>query len=243
MLRWYRILQWMWAGLDWLYPPVCGGCDLVGYRWCPACQDRVVSVPTPICDVCGSPISNKQDNCNSCAVIHPPYVAFRAWSTFDGPVRQALHKIKYRRNITLGDALAHHMNPFLRSLGWPVQAIVPVPLGKKRYRERGYNQVGLVAMPLAAINGWEYLPRALTRTRETRSQVGLSAQERKGNVAGAFRADRVLVDGKTILLIDDVATTGSTLVECAQALLEGGSGDVYVITITRALAHHGLNAV
>lgn len=110
-------------------------------------------------------------------------------------------------------------------------------------QERGYNQVGLVAMPLAVLNGWEYAPRVLIRARETRSQVGLSAMERKENVSGAFFARPDKVSGKTVLLMDDVATTGATLSSCTVALLKAGVRDVYALTLARALPQHGLKIV
>ena len=167
----------------------------------------------------------------------------RSWLVFEGPIRLALHKLKYRRNLALGDALARQLVPFVQGLGWPIDVVVPVPLGKKRMQERGYNQVGLVALPLAALGGWEYAPKALTRARETRSQVGLSAAERKENVSGAFHSNPAPVSGKTVLLMDDVATTGATLASCSKALLESGARGVYALTLARALPHHGLKTV
>ncbi|NOY97766.1 MAG: ComF family protein [Chloroflexi bacterium] len=132
---------------------------------------------------------------------------------------------------------------YLDALSWPVDAVIPVPLGKKRFRERGYNQVGLIAHPLALALGWNYAPRALTRVRETASQVGLSAGERRENVRGAFAADVRRVRDRRVLVMDDVATTGATLAACAQALLDGGAREVFALTVARALPHHGLTTV
>lgn len=167
----------------------------------------------------------------------------RSWLVFEGPIRRALHTLKYRRNVALGDALAQHLREYVRTLSWPVDLVVPVPLGRQRMEERGYNQIGLVARPLAMMQGWRYLPQALTRTRETRSQVGLSIAERRENVAGAFTAEAKWISGMNILLMDDVATTGATLASCAGALLEAGAHSVYVLTLARALPHHGLQIV
>ncbi len=167
----------------------------------------------------------------------------RSWLVFEGPIRLALHKLKYRRNLALGDALARQLAPYVQNQNWPVDMIVPVPLGKKRMQERGYNQVGLVALPLAALCEWEYAPKALSRARETRSQVGLSAVERRENVSGAFCSNSTRVSGKIVLLMDDVATTGATLSACSEALFEAGARDVYALTLARALPHHGLKIV
>ncbi len=167
----------------------------------------------------------------------------RSWLIFEGPIRRALHKLKYRRNVTLGDALAQHLAVFVRQLDWPIDLVVPIPLGRQRMKERGYNQVGLFAYPMAATLRWNYSSRCLIRARETRSQVGLSAAERKANVTGAFVADGGLVDGTTVLVVDDVATTGATLASAAATLLDSGARSVYALTLARALPHHGLDIV
>lgn len=106
-------------------------------------------------------------------------------------------------------------------------------------RERGYNQVAMIAKPLAMALGVEFVPGALTRRKETRSQVGLSKQERRKNVDGAFQAGGK-VKGRNILVLDDVSTTGSTLSSSAVALYASGAKNVYALTVARALPHHGL---
>lgn len=139
--------------------------------------------------------------------------------------------------------IAIQMADYFHSLQWEVQAIIPVPLGKKRLEERGYNQTALVARPLAHEVGVEYIPQALWKTRETRSQVGLTLSQRHENVHDAYQADPEVVKRRSILLMDDVATTGSTISACTEALLTAGAQEVYVLTIARALSHHSLNRV
>lgn len=167
----------------------------------------------------------------------------RSWAVFDSPVQNALHTLKYRRNIGLGDALAINMVSFMRSLDWMIDMVIPSPLGRKRLNERGYNQVDLVARPLAHELGWEYVPQALWKTRETRSQVGLSISQRNENVRNVYQADPAKVKRKSILLVDDVSTTGSTINSGTEALLSAGAQEVYALTIARALSHHDLNRV
>ena len=135
------------------------------------------------------------------------------------------------------------MVEFLKTLNWDIDLLVPVPLGKSRLKERGYNQVGLVARPLAYEVGLQYAPDALWKSRETRSQVGLSILQRRDNVYGAYQASPESVKRKSILLMDDVATTGSTIQSCAETLLTAGAREVYALTIARALSHHDLNRV
>jgi len=167
----------------------------------------------------------------------------RSWAVFDSPVQNALHTLKYRGNVSMGDVLAVQMKKFVISLDWHVDVIAPVPLGKKRLKERGYNQAGMVARALAYEIGLEYAPQALWKSRETRSQVGLSLSQRWENVREAYQADPESVKRKSILLIDDVATTGSTIQACSNALLSGGAREVYAVTIARALSHHDLTRV
>ena len=151
--------------------------------------------------------------------------------------------MKYRGNRAFGESIAMQMAEYVRSLGWPVDVLIPVPLGKKRLKERGYNQVALVARPLASELGFRYAPDALHKRRETRSQVGLTLAQRSKNVHEAYEADPNILKDKTVLIMDDVATTGSTIAACTAALFSAGVKDVYVLTIARALPHHSLDRV
>ena len=101
----------------------------------------------------------------------------------------------------------------------------------------------MVALPLSIRLGLDYYPAALARARETRSQVGLSAIERQKNVRNAFFADETKVSGRSVLLMDDVSTTGATLSSAAEALLASGAREVYAVTVARALPHHSLKIV
>ncbi len=238
----YHIYHSLWAGLDWIFPPTCGGCGQPGTRWCADCQTRVIRPREPVCDVCGVP-REIAGVCDGCKSSPPHYVSLRSWSVFDQPVRGALHRLKYRRDMSLGDALAVALNEHIRSLGWPIEIVAPVPLSRKRLSERGYNQVSMVALPLTLMCGWGYRPQALSRARETRSQVGLSREERRNNVRDAFVAQPSIVRGRVVLVVDDVTTTGATLSSCAQALIQAGARQVYAYTVARALARHGLKDV
>jgi competence protein ComFC len=228
--------------MDILFPPACGGCGKTGWRWCQECQKRTPRIHGPICDRCGIPTSG-QNVCEKCRKNPPGYRMMRSWAVFDSPVQNGLHTMKYKRNIALGEALAIQMVEFVKSLQWDIDLLIPVPLGKKRMQERGYNQVALVAQPLAYRTGIRYLPQALWKARETRSQVGLDVVQRQLNVRNAYQADARSVERKSVLLMDDVSTTGSTISACTEALLSAGARDVYGITIARALSHHDLNHV
>jgi ComF family protein len=232
----------IWVGLDWLFPPTCGGCGAPGTRWCQECQKSVKRIEDSVCDVCGLPLEHA-GLCNRCKKNRPAYKLLQSWAVFENPVQNAIHRLKYRRDIGLGEALADQITSFVVDLRWPVDMVIPIPLGKQRLNDRGYNQVAMVAMPLSNRLGLEYRPKALARARETRSQVGLSAAERQENMRSAFLADGQKVTGKIVLLIDDVSTTGATLSSAAEALYASGAQDVYAFTIARALPHHGLKIV
>jgi ComF family protein len=177
--------------------------------------------------------------CDSCRADRPHFLTLRAWAVFENPVQTALHKLKYRRDMSMGDSIASQMFSFVKELNWPIDMIVPIPLGKKRLKERGYNQVGMIARPLAMALNVDYAPNELMRRKETRTQVGLSRVERRENVEDAFLGGP-RVEKKAVLLMDDVSTTGSTLSSSAKALYSSGAKDVYALTVARALPHHGL---
>jgi competence protein ComFC len=234
----YAFYRSIWIGLDILFPPVCGGCEKLGSRWCSECQERVQILRGTLCEVCGLP-QDRAEICNDCHADRPHFHALRAWAVYEDPVKKALHKLKYRRDIGLGNVLAGEMTHFVKDLNWKIDVIVPIPLGRRRYKERGYNQVGMIGKPLALALDIEFAPKILMRSKETRSQVGLTRQERRENVHQAFQAGAG-ARGKRILVLDDVSTTGSTLSSSAAALLSAGAKDVFALTVARALPHHGL---
>ena len=236
--RWrpaYRLYQWAWAGLDWLFPPRCGGCGVRGARWCADCQSKTRTIPPPVCQKCGQPLGpSQQDLCPRCLSSPPRYTALRTWAEYGGPLRNAIHRLKYQGDVAMGEVLARPMIDLFRDLNWAVDFVAPVPAGIARRAERGYNQANLLAWPLALSYGIDYRPQALQKVRETRSQVGLTAAERRKNVADAFQASSRLSLSKRVLVIDDVTTSGATIEACAAALLEAGARQVYGLTLGRA---------
>jgi ComF family protein len=165
----------------------------------------------------------------------PYYKALRSWAVYKSEVREAIRRLKYRRNLALGQALAVPIINQLCSLAWPVEVVMPVPLGLARLAQRGYNQASLLARPVALSLQLPYQTQAIKRHRETKSQVEMSSfASRRENVAGAFTADHFKVNGKKILVIDDVTTSGATMNACAKALSEAGASEVYGFTLARA---------
>jgi len=226
------LYRWYWTTIDWLFPPTCGGCNKMGVRWCSKCQQSTKLIEAPICEQCGQHMSTS-GLCARCREFSSQITAIRSWAVFEGPIRQAIHRIKYHQDLALASVFANSLGKFFRDqLNWQIDIIVPVPLSRARKKQRGYNQAALLAKPLA----WElespYQNKALKRVVDTRSQIGLSLIERRVNVADVFRASPIAAN-KSILIIDDVATSGSTLEACADALNQAGAKVVYGLTLAR----------
>ncbi len=232
----YWAYQLLWDAEDWLFPPHCGGCDLPGVRWCKQCSQNTLEIDQPICPICGDiSIVVPGEPCSKCQTSRPIYTALRSYTIYSGHIREAIHKLKYQHDIGLGEALSRPMIASLQKLNWSLDIITSVPLGLVRLEERGYNQATLLARPIALCMKVLFSSRALIRTRETRSQVGLTVSERQANMADAFRANSKIVKGKSVLVVDDVATSGATLNACAKALLDEGAARVYGFSLARAV--------
>jgi ComF family protein len=211
--------------LEALFPAHCVACGVGGAWLCPAC---IAAVPGR---GALSPVAWLHVGTGDLdeALALSPHVY---------PLREAVHGLKYGGMRVLADPLAA-----LLAAGWqargapPVDLVVPVPLHRAQLRRRGYNQAGLLAAHLGERIDVAYLPAGLRRLRETRSQVGLSAEERMANVQGAFTCDAPAVSGARVVLIDDVLTTGATLSACAHALRAAGAREVWGLALTCALLH------
>jgi competence protein ComFC len=230
----FLVYHWLWRCLDYLYPPNCAGCGKPGERWCANCQQQTKQIVGPVCKVCGQAMEH-EGVCLQCRATPPPFTALRSYAEFTGVIREALHHLKYKKDISLGEALSKPAYACLEQFHWKPDLVAPIPLSPARQKQRGYNQAALLAYPLALQLNCAYLFNGLTRVRETATQVGLNIEGRRENVRSAFRADQKRVSGKTVLVVDDVTTTGATLAACAQALLEAGAEEVYGFTLARAV--------
>lgn len=215
-----------------IFPPVCAGCGKAQHRFCSGCVKAVSKPDSHSCVLCGERLQPEIE-AHSCSRKEHFDLAL-VWGLHNGPLRNALHQFKYRRDLGLADAFAQHLTSVYTAARVEVDLIVPVPLGKKRYQERGYNQAALLASALSGRLAIRCLPAAAKRIKETKSQVGLDIDQRRENVADAFWADGSLVSGKSILLVDDVLTTGATLNSCSQALKLAGATQVIALTLARA---------
>lgn len=224
---------------------------------CESCWAAIRRFTPPLCDGCGDPLPpvaglaaaaspDTPHVCRRCRRRRRPVASARAIGPYDDRLRDIIHAFKYGKRRTLGGRLARLLREPGRDVLNGADAVVPVPLHWARRHERGFNQADLLAAGLG-------LPvcHALRRTRRTRSQVELPAGERHVNVAGAFalawryrspwrwpmgpsRIPRL--DGLTVVLVDDVSTTGATLDACARVLKAAGAREVRALTAARVVS-------
>lgn len=222
------------GALDLLYPPRCAGCGRLGSLFCASCLAQVEPLRPPICEHCGRPASSV-GLCPFCRRTPSALDGIRSAAIFKEPLRSAIHHFKYYGGQALAEPLASLLRDCWLRQSLPVDVLVPVPLHERRLQERGYNQAALLARELGRSLGLPVVEQVLHRVRETLPQVGLNARQRRENVAGAFHCLNGAMRGRSVLLIDDVCTTGATLEACAVALRqEGKAAAVWALTVARA---------
>ncbi len=196
--------------------------------------------------ICGDRLFSAQllmgdGRCQNCRDHEPEFARAVSFGEYEGGLRSLVHLLKYESVLpvssVLGGMLASAIMELFPGCGGAVPLIVPVPLHKSKRSERGFNQAELIARaaakrlpPLV-----EVATGVLVRQRATISQVGLSREQRIANMSDAFRVrDRGRVEGRTVIVVDDVMTTGTTLSECARVLKQAGAERVWAATVARA---------
>lgn len=235
---------------DLIFPPRCATCgELLEQHgplpFCPPCMAGLRFIGSPLCPRCGAPFpaAEREDHlCGECLITQRPYAVARSVGRYEETLLTAIHRFKYRGRTGIGDLLGGMMADFADAL-WDMtlfERILPVPLHKRRLRERGFNQAVILARALERRFGIPLDFTLLKRDRFTPPQVGLDRKERSANVRGAFRVTHPeRIAGRRLLLVDDVYTTGSTLSECARVLIKAGAEAVAVLTMARAVCDPG----
>ena len=219
------------SALDLLLPLHCVGCRREGNIICARCIEGLRRLEQPFCDTCAQP--NVHGQCQWC-LDHPSKIdGIRAPYLFEGPLREAVHRLKYRGWRAAAPELGGLLAGYLDGHKLPGQVLVPVPLHSSRLRSRGYNQSRLLAKEAGKLLGMPVREDLVKRAKDSPPQVeARSREQRRANVAGSFESSHE-VAGLSIILVDDVATTGSTLMACASALKEAGAASVWGLVLAR----------
>jgi len=224
-----------------LLPPQCHCCEKFleeGEQGiCPECLSKIQWIEPPFCSVCGTPFVSKGEGihpCGVCITKKKYFTMARALGFYEGPFKEAIHRWKYQGKTYLTPFFGERMAEVLYFYWDPklFDFLIPVPLHKRRLRERGFNQALLLVKDLSRRIGIPYRKRLLQKRRPTIPQVNLKGIEREKEIKGSFFVHKKEeLEGKSVLLVDDVFTTGSTVNECAKMLLAGGAKRVDVLTL------------
>lgn len=228
--------------LDLVFPPRCAACGTGGAWLCAACSAGVRRLEPPFCARCAQPLQLADSAapetsaalCARCAKAPLALESIIAPFLMEGPIREMVHRLKYDHWRVLAGILSKALAEELAHSGRKPDFLAPVPLHPSRERERGYNQAALLAHELGNLAGIPVPRRALLRVRPTPPQVGApNAAAREAAVAGAFRCNNLSLRGRSVMLVDDVCTTGATLNACAVALLKAGVAEVRGLVVAR----------
>lgn len=227
--------------LDFFLPAVCPLCRSPlnpdsGTGFCAECREDIPPIPAAACRRCALPYPTDITDDHLCATcLNEKTALFErviAVGVYDGPLKEAIHRFKYRDQINLDHPLADLLASRSTDLS-SVDLILPVPLHRKRLAQRAYNQSALLAQRLGRSLDRPVALRRLIRQRNTPPQQGQSARQRKSNLKNAFSLNAPL-QGEHVLLVDDVYTTGATVRECCRTLRKSGAGQITVAVLARA---------
>ena len=232
------ILRWVDRAMDELFPWRCVVCTLSCSKpgICKVCK---AGMPwnTKACSRCGLPLPDARDTCCGACLSNPP--AYRSVASpllFEFPVNRLIHRFKFNRHMASGSVLAWlaHDRLLAASREQP-DVLVPVPMHRWRILKRGLNPSFVLATQIGRYLDIPVATHELQRRRHTATQTGLDAAHRRKNLRGAFRWTGQHLDGKHIVLVDDVMTTGSTIAECSREILSNSSSRISAWTIARAV--------
>lgn len=232
------------AAVSLFAPPRCAGCgQICQSSFCDKCNSLIQTVTPPLCLSCGREmpvgVTISRHGCSVCEKMRFRFDECRSATQYRGPLERAVVRFKYHRVRPLGTALAQLMvlymvaRPELFKQYRAADMVVPVPLHWMRRMWRRFNQSEILADPIAQVLGMP-VTNALRRTRNNRPQARLGFKERRSNVKGIFTTrQEVSLKGKSVVLIDDIMTSGSTVSECAATLKKNGAKKVFVYTVCR----------
>ncbi len=224
--------------LDFALPPRCPGCGTIVddvHSFCADCWKQIQFLGPGGCQRCGLPLeATDAEMCGACLASPPRLHRIRAAVVYDDITRGIVLRLKYGRKVALARTMARYMSPLVGSGG--ERLFAPVPLHRRRLWQRGFNQAAFIAAEIVKGAGGRLEPNLLQRVKRTPPLKGLSRLQRRRVVAGAFRANPAAdLRGKTIVLVDDVFTTGSTANACARALRRAGAERIEFVSWARVV--------
>ncbi len=208
-------------------------------RFCAGCEKKLNVNEKPVCEEClktiltvsEERIQNEYDRKFRSEGIISGFYSKYVFET-DKKLQDIIHALKYNRKFALGNFLGENISEGIKSLNWNIDLILPIPIHHLKKAERGYNQSDFIANGLSKSLNIPYSKNIIKRSRYTESQTKLDIKERANNVANAFRIKNLkTIKGKNILLVDDVITTGATILECGKALITSGAKTVYACSV------------
>ena len=238
-----------------LFPSDCRICrapliNIASLPVCDPCLAKIVPLDGPLCQICGEKlfhtIAETEDTplCAICRRVGAHFSRATAYGAYEGALRDLIHLFKYNGVRPAGKILGGLLNQTVAAMALPDSVIViPVPLWSGKRTTRGFNQAEAIArtfIHFQTSSSIQLDTSILVRTRETASQTGLTRHQRRTNVRGAFAVVKpAKIKGRSILIVDDVMTTGTTAGECARVLRRAGAKEVFVATIARATKEAG----
>jgi ComF family protein len=221
---------------DLIFPKFCSSCDQEGSFLCKKCAGQILIFNFAVCPVCKRKIIHEGTKLKLCHLCRSKTnIKFLiAATTYDNTtVRDLVAKFKYSKAYQIKEVFDEWLECTTANFDFSDFLIVPVPLHKKRQRQRGFNQSQILAKEFARRRNLEITP-ALQKIKEARPQIELSGEQRRQNLNGVFNCSNPnLINKRKILLIDDVYTTSTTMNECARVLKKNGAKEIWALTIAR----------
>ncbi len=230
-----QLTKFKGVALNLLFPQYCVGCGRDGAFICSGCAAALPHIEPPLCPRCGIPESSG-GLCHNGVHWTAEIDGIRAPFRFEGIIREAIHQFKYQNLRAIATTLVEMLRLYVDANPVKADILMPVPLHAKRLRERGYNQSGLLAQELSRRLGIPVDEKSLIRTRHSLPQARTTGvAERHRNVIGLFACSSVAVQGKNVMVIDDVTTSGATLNACAAALKKSGAASVWGLALAKEI--------
>lgn len=223
--------------LNFIFPSKCPVCSNKPENHaynpiCTACWRSIKRYTGPACSICGLPaVSSAATICEACIKNKPPFAKAVYYGIYEGVLKESIHLLKFKGIKRLSSPLCR----LLSDISVPeTDGIIPVPMHPKRLKQRGFNQTAVIGHRLSKKIKAPLMPDVLIKVKDTPPQTDITGKERLKNVRNAFAAEKK-INGLNLLLVDDVITTGATVRECSQTLLEAGAKSVVVIAIARSM--------